>query len=159
MPNEQQTGRSRFSSDIYALGMIVIQCITGIHPRDLKEDPKTGEIQWKSEVKLHPQLLRIIRKMVKVRLRDRYSSAAAVVVDLDRFEYGQTNKQLPVQIMYGTVIFLLLLGGLIGVRQPLTENSKNSPVPSSSQPPIALQIIGISIPITALTALVRLRLW
>lgn len=163
MPNEQQTGRSRFSSDLYALGMVVIQCITGIHPRDLKEDPKTGEIQWKSQIKLHPQLIRIVGKMVKVRLRERYASAAAVLIDLDRFEQGQankqTNKQLPAQIMYGSVIFLLLLGGLLGVQRPLASIS-NSPVPrSSSHPPIVLQIIGISIPITTLTALVRLRLW
>jgi eukaryotic-like serine/threonine-protein kinase len=152
MPNEQQTGRSRFSSDLYALGMVVIQCVTGIHPRDLKEDPKTGEIQWKSQVKLHPQLTRIVGKMVKVCLRERYSSAAAVLVDLDRFEQSQTKKQLPTKIMYGSVIFLLLLGGLIGVQ-------RSPALRSASHPPVALQIIGISIPITTLTALVRLRLW
>lgn len=160
MPNEQQTGRSRFSSDIYALGMVVIQCITGIHPRDLKEDPKTGEIQWKSQIKLDPQLAKIVGKMVKVCLRERYPSAAAVLTDLDRFEQGQTNKHLPAQIMYGSVIFLLLLGGLIGVWRPLAGLSNSSPAPrSSSYPPIALQIIGISIPITTLAALTRLRLW
>jgi serine/threonine protein kinase len=160
MPNEQQTGRSRFSSDIYALGMVVIQCITGVHPRDLKEDPKTGEIHWQSQIKLHPQLTRIVKKMVKVRLRERYTSAAAVLVDLDRFERGQTNKQLPAQIMYGSVISLLLLGGLIGVWRPLAGLSNSSPAPRSpSHPPIALQIIGISIPITTFAALTRLRLW
>ena len=160
MPNEQQTGRSRFSSDLYALGMVVIQGITGIHPRDLKEDPKTGEIQWKSQTNFHPHLIKIIEKMVKVRLRERYSSATAVLIDLDRFEQGQVHKQLPTQILYGSVIFSLLLGGVIGVWQPLAGISKNSPPPrSSSHPPIALQIIGISIPITTLTALARLRLW
>jgi eukaryotic-like serine/threonine-protein kinase len=159
MPNEQQTGRSRFSSDIYALGMIAIQCITGIHPRDLKEDPKTGEIQWKSQVKLHPKLARIVGKMVKVRLRERYTSASAVLVDLDRFEQGQTSNQLPAQIIYGSVICLLLLGGLIGVQRP-ADISRSPPAPrSSSHPPIALQIIGISIPIATFAALTRLRLW
>jgi serine/threonine protein kinase len=158
MPNEQQTGRSRFSSDIYALGMVVIQCITGVHPRHLKEDPKTGEIQWKSQIKLHPQLTRIVGKMVKVCLRERYTSAAAVLIDLDRFERGQTNKQVPAQLMYGSVISLLLLGGLIGGWRPLVGISKNLPAPRSS-PPVALQIIGISIPMTTLAALTRLRLW
>jgi len=160
MPNEQQTGRSRFSSDLYALGMVVIQGITGIHPRDLKEDPKTGEIQWKSQCKLPPHLRKIIEKMVKVRLRERYSSAAAVLIDLDRLEQAQVNKQLPTQILYGSVIFLLLLGGMMGVRRPLADLSKNLPLyRSSSHPAIVLQIIGISIPITTLTALARLRLW
>lgn len=160
MPNEQQTGRSRFSSDLYALGMVIIQCIAGVHPRDLKEDPKSGEIQWKSQIKLYPQLIRIIRKMVKVRLRERYTSAAAILVDLDRFEQGQTNKQLPTQMMYGGVIFLLLLGGLIGVQRPPAGISKSSIASRSfSHSPIALQIIGISIPITTLSTLVRLRLW
>ena len=164
MPNEQQTGRSRFSSDIYALGMVVIQGITGIHPKDLKEDPKTGEIQWKSQVKLHPQLIKIVKKMVKVRLRERYPSAAAVLIDLDRFEQGQansqTNKQLPAQVMYGSVILLLLLGGLVGVRRPLAGISKSLPTSrSSSHFPTSLQILSISIPITTLAALTRLRLW
>ncbi|NJR39760.1 MAG: hypothetical protein HC781_14225 [Leptolyngbyaceae cyanobacterium CSU_1_4] len=144
MPNEQQSGRSRFSSDLYALGMVVIQCITGIHPRDLKEDSKTGEIQWKSQIELHPQLRRIVEKMVKVRLRDRYLSATDVLIDLDKFEQAQTNPQLPAQLMYGSVIFLLLLGGFIGVWQPLAGLSKRSPPPDSSaelspQPPIGAE--------------------
>jgi serine/threonine-protein kinase len=159
MPNEQQAGRSRFSSDIYALGMVVIQCITGVHPRDLKEDPKTGEIQWKSQTNLHPQLAKIVEKMVKVRIRERYPSAAAVLIDLDRLEHAQTNKQFPAQVMYGSVLFLLLLGGLIGVWRPLASISNSFAPPLPSRSPIALQIIGISIPITTLMALVRLRLW
>jgi len=160
MPNEQQTGRSRFNSDLYALGMVAIQCITGIHPRDLKEDAKTGEIQWQNPIKLHPQLTKILRKMVKVCLRERYVSATEVLVDLDRFEQGQTRKQVPLQIMYGSVIFLLLAGGLIGLGRPLAGISKSSRVPhSSSSSPIALQIMGISIPIITLATLTRLRLW
>ncbi len=40
MPNEQLAGKPRFSSDIYAVGMLAIQCLTGVYPKKLKEDPK-----------------------------------------------------------------------------------------------------------------------
>jgi serine/threonine protein kinase len=38
MPAEQQAGKPRFCSDIYAVGMIGIQALTGLHPIDLPED-------------------------------------------------------------------------------------------------------------------------
>ncbi|HEY9658107.1 MAG TPA: serine/threonine-protein kinase, partial [Allocoleopsis sp.] len=40
MPNEQLAGKPRFSSDIYAVGIIAIQALTGIHPRYFEEDEK-----------------------------------------------------------------------------------------------------------------------
>ncbi|NJR17509.1 MAG: serine/threonine protein kinase [Calothrix sp. CSU_2_0] len=46
MPNEQQGGKPRPSSDIYALGMTAIHALTGIAPIDLKEDSRTGEVIW-----------------------------------------------------------------------------------------------------------------
>jgi len=46
MPTEQERGRPRLNSDIYALGMIGIQALTGLNPRQLLEDVDTGEIIW-----------------------------------------------------------------------------------------------------------------
>ncbi|GJD20824.1 hypothetical protein RIVM261_057800 [Rivularia sp. IAM M-261] len=44
MPNEQSVGKPRLNSDIYALGIVAIQAVTGLRPSKLPEDPNTGEI-------------------------------------------------------------------------------------------------------------------
>ena len=45
MPTEQSSGKPRPSSDIYALGMVGIQAVTGLLPSQLKED-EDGEAIW-----------------------------------------------------------------------------------------------------------------
>ncbi|PZO44467.1 MAG: hypothetical protein DCF19_01565 [Pseudanabaena frigida] len=48
MPSEQARGKPRLSSDVYAVGMIGIQALTGITPDSLQEDANTGEILWRN---------------------------------------------------------------------------------------------------------------
>lgn len=74
MPSEQALGKSRFSSDIYALGMIAIQSLTGIHPRKLPEDAN-GEIVWRDKAKVSSELADVLDKMVRYDFRQRYPSA------------------------------------------------------------------------------------
>ncbi|HIK28837.1 MAG: serine/threonine-protein kinase [Oscillatoriaceae bacterium SKW80] len=75
MPNEQMVGKPRFSSDIYAVGMVIIQALTGLHPRELSEDIKTGEIIWRDKANVSPKLADVIDKMVRWDFRQRYPSA------------------------------------------------------------------------------------
>jgi serine/threonine protein kinase/Flp pilus assembly protein TadD len=77
MPNEQLAGTPRFSSDVYAVGMLGIQALTGVHPKCMGEDPQTGEMVWR-EYALHvsPELAGILDKMVCYDFRDRYPTAA-----------------------------------------------------------------------------------
>jgi serine/threonine protein kinase len=75
MPNEQLAGRPRFSSDIYAVGMLTLQCLTGIYPRKLPEDPQTSEIIWRDLVPLNPEFADILDVMVRYDYRQRYPSA------------------------------------------------------------------------------------
>ncbi|MEB3211448.1 MAG: serine/threonine-protein kinase, partial [Leptolyngbyaceae bacterium] len=76
MPNEQLAGRPRFSSDVYAVGIIGIRALTGIHPKHFKDDIQTGELDWHQHVKsASPELIRAIDRMVKYDFRDRYPSA------------------------------------------------------------------------------------
>ena len=58
MPTEQARGKPRFASDIYAVGMIAIQALTGIHPLQLSED-ENGEVQWQDRANCKPQLAEI----------------------------------------------------------------------------------------------------
>ena len=77
MPKEQLGGQPRFSSDVYAAGMIGIQALTGIHPRSLNEDPHTGEINWHEYAKsVTPELTEVLDRMVRYDFRTRYVTAA-----------------------------------------------------------------------------------
>lgn len=80
MPNEQIAGNPRFSSDLYAVGMIGIQALTGTAPKLLTEDPKTGEILWRHLVPhVSPALADVLDKMVRYDFRTRYPSATDVL--------------------------------------------------------------------------------
>ncbi|MCC5639503.1 serine/threonine protein kinase [Nostoc sp. CHAB 5844] len=79
MPSEQQRGRPRPNSDIYALGIIAIQALTGLHPTQLPEDRKTGEIIWQHLAEVNVELTAVINKMVSYHFQDRYKSAKEVL--------------------------------------------------------------------------------
>ncbi|MEH2423551.1 MAG: CHASE2 domain-containing serine/threonine-protein kinase [Nostoc sp.] len=83
-PPEQFAGHPRLCSDIYALGMIGIQAITGIPPQELHPDPETGNVMWRQTVQVSEELAVILDKMVCYHFSDRYQSAAAVLQDLKR---------------------------------------------------------------------------
>jgi CHASE2 domain-containing sensor protein/tRNA A-37 threonylcarbamoyl transferase component Bud32 len=81
-PPEQFAGHPRLSSDIYALGMIAIQALTGVPPQELSPDPETGNVRWRQWAKVSDELATILDKMVRYHFSDRYQSAAAVLQDL-----------------------------------------------------------------------------
>lgn len=78
MPPEQARGKPQFNSDIYALGIIAIQALTGFSTKDLKENTK-GEIDWQSHAQVSDRLAAIISKMVRYDFRERYQSATEVI--------------------------------------------------------------------------------
>nr|WP_290228260.1 tetratricopeptide repeat protein [Trichocoleus desertorum] len=83
MPNEQLGGNPRFSSDLYAVGMIGIQALTGVHPRHLSEDVKTGEIQWRDRAPhATPELADFLDRMVRYDFRARYTTAGEALAAL-----------------------------------------------------------------------------
>ena len=79
MPSEQERGRPRLNSDIYALGMIGIQALTGLNPGQLSEDTDTGEIIWQHQTLFNPRLASVLDKMVCYYFKDRYQSATEVL--------------------------------------------------------------------------------
>lgn len=74
-PSEQTQGRPKLSSDIYAVGMIALQALTGIDPEHLPDDPKSGELQWHHLVKLTPGFKAFLDRMVCYDFRQRFESA------------------------------------------------------------------------------------
>ena len=92
MPTEQARGKPRPTSDIYALGMIAIQGLTGISPLDLPEDEE-GEILWESAADISPELAEILTRMTRYHFKDRYKSAREVLQALDKLPNLATKVQ------------------------------------------------------------------
>ncbi|WP_416674785.1 GUN4 domain-containing protein [Egbenema bharatensis] len=82
MPSEQMAGKPRFCSDLYALGMMGIQALTGLHPKSLPEDAYTSEIVWRDRAEVSPRLGDLLDKMVRYDFRERYQTALEVLADL-----------------------------------------------------------------------------
>jgi len=86
-PLEQLMGYPEFSSDLYALGMVALQALTGLPPTELPWDHNTGELDcstWLTPQTTH--LLSILTGMTRYYPQDRYPSAAAVLKDLQKLE-------------------------------------------------------------------------
>ena len=75
MPIEQASGNPRASSDLYALGTIGIQALTGVNPYDLPADDRTGELKWEHLTVANPQLIAILQRMTRYHFKDRYLTA------------------------------------------------------------------------------------
>ncbi len=81
MPTEQARGKPRLNSDLYALGMVGIQALTGVSPLRLQEDAD-GEVLWQDQAQVSTELATILSQMVRYHFRDRYQSSTQVLQDL-----------------------------------------------------------------------------
>ena len=85
IPAEQAQGKPKFASDIYAVGMVAIQALTGVPPSHFVED-SNGEIYWQICVDLNlisPNLVSILEKMVRRDYRQRFATAQEVLTALE----------------------------------------------------------------------------
>ncbi|MFB2939053.1 CHASE2 domain-containing protein [Aerosakkonemataceae cyanobacterium BLCC-F154] len=87
-PPEQLVGHPRPASDLYALGMICIQALTGIQPHDLLllQDIETGNLNWQHLAKTSGELAVILDRMVQYHFSDRYQSALAILSDIQKLD-------------------------------------------------------------------------
>lgn len=78
MPIEQERDRAQFCSDIYAVGMIAIQALTGLDINDIAQP--IGDISWRDKAQnISNELANIIDKMVRYDFQKRYQSAQEVL--------------------------------------------------------------------------------
>jgi eukaryotic-like serine/threonine-protein kinase len=122
MPNEQTNGHPQLSSDIYAVGIIAIQALTGILPyynsskaqaRTLSFDPQTGEIAWKNclSTNINPHLAKILDRMVRYKYSERYPSAKEVLADLNNIKPKISLLTIGKNILFlGTTIAIIVSG-------------------------------------------------
>ncbi|MDJ0618938.1 MAG: tetratricopeptide repeat protein [Calothrix sp. MO_192.B10] len=91
-PPEQIEGKPRLNSDIYALGMTAIQCLTGINPAQLQRD-QNGNVILNG---VDPGLIPILTKMVDLNPEERYQSVEQVFHDVAFLpDSYRTEIQLP----------------------------------------------------------------
>ncbi|MGF1487935.1 MAG: protein kinase [Prochloraceae cyanobacterium] len=99
MPQEQAMGNPCFNSDIYALGVIAIQALTGCPPLELNEN-RQGELVWKEHAKVSRPLAKILSKMIRYNFKQRYKSASEAIAAIDAinnkpttiYQNGSKNK-------------------------------------------------------------------
>jgi eukaryotic-like serine/threonine-protein kinase len=111
IPYEQEQNSVQFNSDIYAVGVIAIQALTGEFP--ILKDDRTHELKWRDGIKIDLRLINIIDKMVRPDYRNRYQSAAEVLIDLQTFALTQIPPtkfdRMKPHLIFGAIAFTLLI--------------------------------------------------
>jgi ABC-type branched-subunit amino acid transport system substrate-binding protein/serine/threonine protein kinase len=74
--SEQCMGRPRFASDLYSLGMVGIQALTGLHPSQLPHDYGSSELVWRNQATVSDELADVLTTMTRYHFNDRYQSAS-----------------------------------------------------------------------------------
>lgn len=73
-PPEQLAMRPCYASDIYALGMTCLYLLSGKTPIEFDTEPDTGEVLWQRYMDVSPHFGRILHKMLKPSLEERYQT-------------------------------------------------------------------------------------
>jgi eukaryotic-like serine/threonine-protein kinase len=150
---EQEDGTPQLNTDIYALGVIAIQALTGTS--EIAKNPDTYQLSWKHLTKANLKLVKIIDRMVRPDYRNRYQLDREVLDDLRDFMQSQIQPSpwdnLRPHLIFGAAAGALLIGlaipklfpwGNEGTTPPPAIKSSPSsqpgqpePVANSSNPP------------------------
>jgi len=140
IPGEQAHGTPKFSSDVYAVGIIGIQALTGISPEQLEKDAETNEIIWENQAPVSPEFARFLNKMVCYDFRQRYPSATAALEALKNFtqpdsqtitlypKFSANNLKFgkPKQDLFVKLLLVIFLMGLAGGASLFVVNNINA---------------------------------
>ncbi len=88
---EQVIGKAELGSDLYALGLIALQALSGKTPRELNQLRQTAAGQtppgsWFSFLDLDPALMALLKRLVHPDPQERYPNAAAALQALAAWE-------------------------------------------------------------------------
>lgn len=89
IPPEQAAGHPHFNSDLYALGMTVIQALTGKPPEQLVRTD--GQRIWQDKVELSRGFATVLERMVCDHYSQRYASARECWEALQQLEQAPTS--------------------------------------------------------------------
>lgn len=82
MAPEQQLGNPRPSSDLYGVGILAIQALTGLPARQLLPDPNTNTIAWETYATVSRPLAAIVNRLTAHDYKQRYQTATEALTAL-----------------------------------------------------------------------------
>lgn len=139
-PKEQAEGRPTLASDIYALGILGIQALTGSIPT--QTDPKTSQIIWTKPASVSDEFAAILNRMIDIDATKRYQKASELLSALTPTQVsikpatsnGQLGKKPNLIVLIPATILALGLGSaaILGVYRYFTP--KPAPPPPINQP-------------------------
>lgn len=147
-PPEQLRGQPKLSSDLYALGVVAIQALTGLSAEQIPQDPDTLELIWQDQVKISVGLKNILEKMVYDDFKHRYPSAKEALEALQKIQSPNPSlsptipilspspsvKKTKLPLILMTVISSLILMGIIAIvaikNNPFIPQDKATPSPT-----------------------------
>lgn len=91
MPTEQSKGKPRPNSDLYALGIVAVQALTGMLPSQLREDD-AGEVIWRDQAEVSEGLAKFLDKMVRYHFKERFETATEALQVLHQVTDSQTSQ-------------------------------------------------------------------
>ena len=95
VPLEQVMGSPGFYSDVYSLGIVAVQALTGKLSSELATNNQ-GKILWQDSLresdKYSPKLLKIIDKAIRQNHQERYQSAQEILTDVSALKSSLTKK-------------------------------------------------------------------
>jgi serine/threonine protein kinase len=80
---EQTNGKPCPASDVYALGKVAIEALTGTFPTELDTDPNTAELVWQRGLQINPALAKVLTTMVRHHHSRRYANGQAALQALE----------------------------------------------------------------------------
>ncbi|MEL6582108.1 MAG: GUN4 domain-containing protein, partial [Cyanobacteria bacterium J06621_12] len=130
MPSEQARGKPKLASDVYAVGIIGIQALTGLAPQQFPEDSSTGEIVWRNLVSVNSELANVLDKMTRDHFSLRYQNASQALEALTPTQItfkpqpssSNNNKKSFLPVLIGMIIMLFGVG-LAGYKLLSTSKS------------------------------------
>lgn len=139
IPFEQEDNNPQFTTDIYALGVIAIQALTGTFP--IERHPETYELSWRHLTDANLKLVEIIDRMVRPDYRNRYQLAREVLEDLEKFVSIRQKPSywdnLRPHLIFGAAAGALMLGLAIPKLLPMTSEPAVQLTPQATSPPLA----------------------
>jgi len=81
-PAEQLEGQPCPGSDLYALGILGLQCLTGQTPGEFKTELRQQGLPWLHPIVGHPGIAAVLEKLTRPHWQERYQTAASVLSDL-----------------------------------------------------------------------------
>jgi eukaryotic-like serine/threonine-protein kinase len=124
-PEEQQYGQPELASDVYAVGKIAIQAITGLSPTQLRRNPNTMAWEWRKYCNVTDGFAQVLNRMVELLAARRYQNAAQALAAVQSIPIVSPSTPAPAQQV-------VVVGFGSAQPPPLVERSVS---PGENQPP------------------------